>query len=205
MKWNKNRLVITAFGLFLSGVANASLIGDTVLGALNDTSYTTVATQFPVSPTLVDGTGSPEFIGNIEYSFTGDERYFDVMVDVGDSYIEFWMEPTNDWGNVGGFGLGGTTLYSFTIYDMDTTGPIIDVNFDEWIYAEEGEFGPEPQLNLNHESWSEDSITIHVTWIDLERNRFNFTEGIAVVPVPAAVWLFGSGILGLIGVARRKK
>jgi hypothetical protein len=27
----------------------------------------------------------------------------------------------------------------------------------------------------------------------------------AVVPVPAAAWLFGSGLLGLIGVARRKK
>jgi hypothetical protein len=27
----------------------------------------------------------------------------------------------------------------------------------------------------------------------------------AVVPVPAAVWLFGSGLLGLIGLARRKK
>jgi hypothetical protein len=26
----------------------------------------------------------------------------------------------------------------------------------------------------------------------------------ARVPVPAAVWLFGSGLLGLIGVARRK-
>ncbi len=26
----------------------------------------------------------------------------------------------------------------------------------------------------------------------------------AVVPVPAAVWLFGSGLLGLIGIARRK-
>ena len=26
-----------------------------------------------------------------------------------------------------------------------------------------------------------------------------------VVPVPAAVWLFGSGLLGLIGVARRKQ
>jgi len=25
------------------------------------------------------------------------------------------------------------------------------------------------------------------------------------VPVPAAVWLFGSGLLGLIGIARRKK
>ena len=29
--------------------------------------------------------------------------------------------------------------------------------------------------------------------------------GQAAVPVPAAVWLFGSGLLGLIGVARRKK
>ena len=26
-----------------------------------------------------------------------------------------------------------------------------------------------------------------------------------VIPVPAAVWLFGSGLLGLVGVARRKK
>lgn len=28
---------------------------------------------------------------------------------------------------------------------------------------------------------------------------------VSVVPIPAAVWLFGSGLLGLIGVARRKK
>lgn len=30
------------------------------------------------------------------------------------------------------------------------------------------------------------------------------TVGAAVVPVPAAVWLFGSGLLGLVGVARRR-
>jgi len=29
--------------------------------------------------------------------------------------------------------------------------------------------------------------------------------GVSAVPVPAAVWLFGSGLLGLIGIARRKK
>ena len=35
----------------------------------------------------------------------------------------------------------------------------------------------------------------------------NFSVGTptSVVPVPAAVWLFGSGLLGLIGLARRKK
>ena len=27
---------------------------------------------------------------------------------------------------------------------------------------------------------------------------------VSVVPVPAAVWLFGSGLLGLVGIARRK-
>jgi len=27
----------------------------------------------------------------------------------------------------------------------------------------------------------------------------------SVVPIPAAAWLFGSGLLGLIGIARRKK
>ena len=30
------------------------------------------------------------------------------------------------------------------------------------------------------------------------------TTGVASVPVPAAAWLFGSGLLGLIGMARRK-
>ncbi|HHJ36602.1 MAG TPA: VPLPA-CTERM sorting domain-containing protein [Gammaproteobacteria bacterium] len=29
--------------------------------------------------------------------------------------------------------------------------------------------------------------------------------GTAVVPIPAAVWLFGSGLIGLIGLTRRKK
>ena len=33
----------------------------------------------------------------------------------------------------------------------------------------------------------------------------NFDFQVAAVPVPAAVWLFGSGLLGLVGVARRKK
>ena len=33
----------------------------------------------------------------------------------------------------------------------------------------------------------------------------NQVNGAAVIPVPAAVWLFGSGLIGLIGIARRKK
>ena len=32
-----------------------------------------------------------------------------------------------------------------------------------------------------------------------------FTRTVSNVPVPAAVWLFSSGLIGLVGVARRKK
>jgi len=33
---------------------------------------------------------------------------------------------------------------------------------------------------------------------------FNFSPNMPIIPVPAAVWLFGSGLIGLICVARRK-
>lgn len=36
-------------------------------------------------------------------------------------------------------------------------------------------------------------------------NDGTLTYGVSAVPVPAAVWLFGSGLLGLAGIARRKK
>lgn len=40
---------------------------------------------------------------------------------------------------------------------------------------------------------------------DAYTNSMTITStGIAAVPVPAAVWLFGSGLLGLVGIARRK-
>lgn len=34
---------------------------------------------------------------------------------------------------------------------------------------------------------------------------FSLDFNVAPVPIPAAVWLFGSGLLGLVGIARRKK
>lgn len=33
---------------------------------------------------------------------------------------------------------------------------------------------------------------------------FDYSNAYSAVPVPAAVWLFGSGLLGLVGIARRK-
>jgi len=39
----------------------------------------------------------------------------------------------------------------------------------------------------------------------LDLSSGGFSGSLSIVPVPAAVWLFGSGLIGLIGIARRKK
>ncbi|MGB5718875.1 MAG: VPLPA-CTERM sorting domain-containing protein [Gammaproteobacteria bacterium] len=52
---------------------------------------------------------------------------------------------------------------------------------------------------------------IEFEWVNIPFTSANPTHvrvefsGYSVVPVPAAVWLFGSGLLGLVGMARRKK
>jgi hypothetical protein len=41
--------------------------------------------------------------------------------------------------------------------------------------------------------------------LGLPNGGADFALGAAVVPVPAAVWMFGSGLIGLVGVARRRR
>jgi len=54
-----------------------------------------------------------------------------------------------------------------------------------WIATEPSEFG-------NYDQPAKANV-VHAVWT------------VSPVPIPPAVWLFGSGLLGLIGVARRKK
>jgi hypothetical protein len=51
------------------------------------------------------------------------------------------------------------------------------------------------------ESCPEDAVTVSTYGISPDYAELD----IQAVPIPAAVWLFGSGLIGLIGLARRKK
>ena len=60
----------------------------------------------------------------------------------------------------------------------------------------------------NLDLWADDFLGIPLTGSqDIESTWMwaNFSEAPSEIPVPAAVWLFGSGLLGLIGIARKKK
>ena len=44
-----------------------------------------------------------------------------------------------------------------------------------------------------------------ISFVDGPFNGFSPNFNFGQVPVPAAVWLFGSGLIGLIGLAKRKQ
>lgn len=93
--------------------------------------------------------------------------------------------------------------YSFTEADDVSGGvyPTLALNsgmFDDFNFlANIGSFGYfDSQLGF-FDGDDDNYGVISGTWVD-----FSMTP--VVVPVPAAVWLFGTGLLGLVGIARRK-
>ena len=93
--------------------------------------------------------------------------------------------------------------YTFTAAD-DVNHPIgypeLSLNggtFDGLNLAIEfGSFGTFDSLDFWFDGFDDGGNQVSGTW-----TGFQMTP----VPVPAAVWLFGSGLLGLVGLARRKK
>ena len=99
----------------------------------------------------------------------------------GDGFYDIWFNfPTAD----GSTFSGGQTV----VYDITSTALITASSFN-FLSAPAGGSGP----FLAASKWqSTGPDGLDSAWV-------------AAVPVPAAVWLFGSGLLGLVGVARRKK
>jgi len=53
--------------------------------------------------------------------------------------------------------------------------------------------------------FADPSLTQVIQIVNTDAALLNYDFITTPVPVPAAAWLFGSGLLGLIGFARRKK
>lgn len=52
---------------------------------------------------------------------------------------------------------------------------------------------------------SADPIDFRPVGVGFDNQFYIRNADVTVVPVPAAVWLFGSGLIGLVGVARRRR
>ncbi len=140
-----------------------------------------------------------------------------------------WRLPSMDVNGDGtvvecGVGGGGVTGCSdnemgYLFWEEGIQGYIANTNYTFFGGA------PEPFTNiLPFQYWSStevmpDPFDVFSAWIYRfdDANQFEGLDGdtssawavhsgdVSAVPVPAAVWLFGSGLLGLVGMARRKK
>jgi len=85
---------------------------------------------------------------------------------------------------------GALTLLDFYISE---TSMLVDGSLDNDV------------TNINLEGVNDfGSFTLNQTASNTYNGSFIVNE-LSTVPVPAAVWLFGSGLIGLVGIARRKK
>lgn len=84
--------------------------------------------------------------------------------------------------------LGSFTNALYSSMDMPTSISLAD--FDDPVNTNWG-------IGIRSASGFGGSVGIDITGLSV--------QPVSAVPVPAAAWLFGSGIIGLIGVARRKK
>ena len=100
-------------------------------------------------------------------------------------------------------------IISFTDGNSGTTTNILNLTAHYYWYSE-GPYGVEPGIapwnwiapgyDFGNGHFAELSVG------DQDVLSWAVRDGdVSAVPVPAAVWLFGSGLLGLVGVARRKK
>jgi len=88
----------------------------------------------------------------------------------------------------GFFTVGGWTLDLSTLSIVDQTVGVLNLSGTGVL---SGNGFDATNVDWSFSSQSETSYSMTVT-------------SVGVVPLPAAVWLFGSGLLGLVGIARRK-
>jgi len=177
-----SRLAMVAV-MMLPSILNAAVVlpaldiqdmGVDAGGNVTSTSFTIDATAFSI---VTDG--APIDIDDESFILTSTSGSYDPAADFGFGYGTF----------AGTFSVGG--LLSGTFSSLEVFGYGDGTSFD---FESELVFVAGSLMGGFDSGRIEGTLSGDVAIAKLG----------AVVPVPAAVWLFGSGLIGLVGIARRK-
>ena len=215
----KSTRLIAAMGLTLfAGAAQAVVINVFANGGFetNDgtsaTGWQSAAAGYGISSDAFSGSASMELASPAQNAAVGLQNSVE---DGGNPLLSAdGTTPTLSFWAKGFAGSTGNVLYSLRY--LDGIGNILGSTGNVFFQAD---INPNTWTNITNSSIT---VPVGTTAAFLE-----FSQGIGpingvdllagsvliddvvlnanVVPVPAAVWLFGSGLLGLVGVARRKK
>lgn len=177
------RIFLAGVVMLLSTAANASFIngstmslhGDFTLGLITPGNLATV-NSVRVDSVGVSGQPTGSFATTILFN-TPDET---------GPFTPVNLSPFTEIGNFITFA-GWTLDLKTLIVEADTTSTRLHLSGTGEVYGN--------NLQKTGATWSLSSNNA---------DKYSMTVTAAVVPVPAAVWLFGSGLIGLVAVSRRK-
>ena len=180
------RLVLSAV-LLTPGLAHAAVVlpGFDIQDILDDTGASVTSTSFSIDATafliVFDDTNLNIDIADESVIFTSNSGTYDSLADGGLGYGSF----------DGIFSVG--SLLSGTFSNLEVFGFGNDIDYD---FASDLAFDNGSLMGSFISGRIEGSISGDIVIAKLGE--------VAAVPVPAAAWLFASGLIGLAGVARRK-
>jgi hypothetical protein len=192
-KQTKGLLVIGFIFVLLGQTSQASLIGTELsvqIAFALDTSEPVEITEFLDTPAVVGpGVEFPDLV-----TTTGVDT--NIAINAGEDFLEMEIENRGI-----AFGVGDILEFRFT-FDSNPPVEITSATIDTSVTTlglGENFAGPLSQSNL---MFSGNQLTIGVAGLSFntaEESTFLRID-IASVPVPTALWLFGTGILGLLRV-----
>ena len=92
----------------------------------------------------------------------------------------------------------------FNVENITISTPSPFINLQDMYWTSDSYLGPEGRI-IYVEVFNFINGGVRSSDVSLDDKKFHALTVRTIIPIPAAVWLFGSGIVGLIGVARRKK
>ncbi|PQP33026.1 hypothetical protein C6A36_01360 [Desulfobacteraceae bacterium SEEP-SAG10] len=125
---------------------------------------------------------------SVGYEVEAYEPFFGVDYRDGDGLVAPGMTTVNKTGKIEFVSLGASDI-----------GRLLDVSFDLYTYTNgygpyihDGSTGQSGTVSLEADFYN----SLHLTGVE---------GGLAIVPIPGAVWLLGSGLIGIVGVRRKFK
>lgn len=226
IKMSKKAIALGAFGClaFAPTASQAAIVSYNVTQTYNQVVYDATTDVDTVFDGTFDFDTNTQTVSNLSgllsqamvESMSGTPTYVplnyqlsSVSDGMGGLLVSTFAQNTSDVFLGGGFATGGTTTYG-----NENAYVSINLNLSDITSA----FTPDQMATVSYADCTPGSLmgktTCMTGWLgdgtDLSGGTMQGTYpiyqeiSVSAVPVPAAVWLFGSGLIGLTGIARRR-